>query len=714
MAAAAVAPASAQTTEIRKKKTRDLLPGLLLVLAAGLVCGALALYAACGAAVRDVLVVWLAAWAGIWLPGVTLTRRLAAPRPSYRTVCAVLWGSAAFAAVTAAASALHAPKLVHAWVVFWAAAALLQPFTRPAARQRTAHTLAARLRFFGSRTGAALCCITAVLIFGNALWAVRYAHPAAVGALVPSQDFFWNLGNVQSFALGLPLADLRVDGVTVTYHYLTELLQAGLWFAVDYPLPAYDVVAFAGYAPVAAGLVACLYGLGRQLWPDCKPRPLLLAAMPLWLCCASLHKTLANGVSRFGNSVALHTVSNINGQATAYLFLAAALLLLDELFQKQLKAGPGLWAGAVAAFYLLAFAKSPEAAILAIALACVLAVLLLQRRMPVRQAALLALLIPAGFAVLYKVYFAAGASSSMSFSLTGTLDLYFFSSILSALKLRFAAFWPALVPVLWAAQTVLMAPAACIAWVCAAARALWRKLQVGPSRLLWHACTAGGLLAFYLFDHYSSSQIYFANLAVFCMGLFLLDALPAVFGAAARRTARQRLLRLGTAALLAAGGITLACLGVYLGRSAAQTLTAPVLSESKWELAPGEEEACAWLAAQMEPDELFATNRMHTGAAEEGLSNVYTGLTGRRAYMESFKYAVSNMGERAGDVMTRYDQMTELFRPDTDEARLRQLCAACGIDYILYTPQASGSESQLACFELVYQNADCSVYRVDG
>lgn len=712
MGAALVVPKTEKTTLQRQKGKLAWLPAVLSAVAAVLIVGSLALYAACGASVRDALFVWLAAYLGICLPGRAVVRRFSGLPAHLFGPCAVLWGAACFAAVTLLASGIKLPQLVHAWVVFWGAASILHPLTRPEGRQRMGRTLAARLQFAATAEGAVLLLIVAVLTFGNALWACQYAHPAAVGALVPSQDFFWNLGNVQSFALGLPLGDLRVHGVPVTYHFLTELYQAGLDFAIDATIPVYDIVAFHSFAPVAAGLVTCLHGLGKQLWPDCKPRPLLLAAMPLWLCCASLWKTLAAGLSRFGNSVTVHTVSNINGQAVAYLFLALVLLLLDCLFRAEFQAKGWLWVSLTAAFYLLTFAKSPEAAILAVALVCVLAILWLQRKAPTGGALLLIVLIPVGFAVLYRLFFAAGANSSMSFSLVGTLKLYFFSSILGALQTRFAGAWPVFVPVLWAAQTVLMAPAGCAAWVCAVCGALRKKLRISGSRLLWHGCTAGGLLAFYLFDHYSSSQIYFANLAVFCMGLFLLDALPALFGEQAPKTLLRRAAALAVAAMLAAGGITLTCTGVWMGKTAAGMLTDPPAHPSKLMLTAGEEEACAWLAQTMQPTELFATNRMHTGAAMEGLSNVYTGLTGRQAYLESFKYAVSNMGERAGDVMARYEQMTELFSPDTTPQRLQQLCAECGITYILYHTQAPGSQSQLACFELVYQNADCSIYRV--
>ena len=42
----------------------------------------------------------------------------------------------------------------------------------------------------------------------------------------------------------------------------------------------------------------------------------------------------------------------------------------------------------------------------------------------------------------------------------------------------------------------------------------------------------------------------------------------------------------------------------------------------------------------------------------------------------------------------------------------RQLCAECGVEYLLYCPEQPGSETQLACFERVYQNESCTIYRV--
>ncbi len=122
--------------------------------------------------------------------------------------------------------------------------------------------------------------------------------------------------------------------------------------------------------------------------------------------------------------------------------------------------------------------------------------------------------------------------------------------------------------------------------------------------------------------------------------------------------------------------------------------------------------ASAQLAENMEEDALFATNRMHTGTALKGLFNVYTGLSGRQAYCESFQYAVSNMGDHAGDVMTRYEQMCRIFAPDTTEEELKQLFRETGVTYLVYHALSEGSDTQLNCFEQVYQSDVISIYKV--
>ena len=189
MGAALVVPKTEKTTLQRQKGKLAWLPAVLSAVAAVLIVGSLALYAACGASVRDALFVWLAAYLGIFLPGRAVVRRFGGLPAHLFDPCAVLWGAACFAAVTLLASGIKLPQLVHAWVVFWGAASILHPLTRPEGRQRMGRTLAVRLRFAVTAEGAVLLLIAAVLTFGNALWACQYAHPAAVGRWCPVRTF---------------------------------------------------------------------------------------------------------------------------------------------------------------------------------------------------------------------------------------------------------------------------------------------------------------------------------------------------------------------------------------------------------------------------------------------------------------------------------------------------------------------------------------------
>lgn len=679
--------------------------------AAAAVLAALALYTYSGAVLWQIPLVWLAAAAAIYLPGTLLLRaaktRIAGPQRFL--LCCVLGGTFfALLTVLACLTSLHwlMPAVTGALFVVWAAGWLK--------RLRTGESLP---KLPADAPWLVLVCAVCVLL--NALWSIRYTHPAATGSVIPSQDFFWNLGNVQSFLLGFPPEDLRVSGVIITYHYLTELLQAG--FILLTGVPAYDMVAFAAYAPVAAGMIGCLYALGVQLWGGESRRALALGSLPLWLCCASLWKALEAGGSRFGNMLFIHVVSNINGQATALAALAAFLALFHRLEQALWREEWPVYAGGIAAFYLLTFSKGPQAALLALALTAALAVRLivcgatrltggknLPLHMPAAGQVLFYAVVCGGFWLVYGGLFSAGAGSSMSLSLTRTVELHFFGSILNAGKTVLGAVWPVLLPVVWLAQGFCMAPAAGLAFGAGALRDIRRLKELTVFDLTLYAAVPGGLLAFYLFDHYSSSQIYFATIAIVCLGILLLRELPALW---AKRGWFGRLCRAAAAVLLAAGVATALCQTTYLVRSIPETRAA-VTTQNKLPLTAAEEDGCLWLADNMPADALFATNRMHTGSALEGLSNVYSGLSGRRAYCESIKYALSNMGDQTGDIMQRYGQMEELFHPDTTPQRAYDICARYGITHVLYHPASPGSNASLRELPQVFLSDELIIYRV--
>ncbi|MBQ5783265.1 MAG: hypothetical protein IIV99_07770, partial [Oscillospiraceae bacterium] len=450
----------------------------VMAVSAVLCAGAAYLYTKCGAPALGALYVWIAAFFGIYLPGIVIKDVFFGKEAEGVdfTVTAV-GGFAFFALATLVSSATTFHFVLPVCVVAVDAFYLYTRFKN----KKTGH----KTDLFAVGTAVA---VASVLVLLNGLWAVRYAHPIAVGQLTPSQDFFWNLGNAQSILMKFPVADLRVSGVTVSYHFLTELIQAGLCMLTG--MGAYNVVAFYSYAPVALAMTGCLSELGRLLWKNCRARQLAMTALPLVPGCASLFKIMENGVSRFGNSIAIHTVSNINGQAIAFFALAAFFVLFRRYFQGENHTDGLVLTGC--AFFLLTFSKSPQGAIVAIALALALVVAKLTKQVVLdKSRVIFSAVVVLGFAVVYALYFSAGADSSMAFSLTGTVKNYWFANILNLVMAKFPSVWQVFLPVIWAAQAFLMAPAFFAVWVCGAVYDLFHIRKLSVMRLMLHACVVG-------------------------------------------------------------------------------------------------------------------------------------------------------------------------------------------------------------------------------
>lgn len=553
-------------------------------------------------------------------------------------------------------------------------------------------------------------------IFLNALWSVRYAHPIKVGQITPSQDFFWNLGNVQSIINGVPVADLRVSGVTLSYHFLTELICAGLSMLSG--IAPYDIVAFYGFVPIAIALTGCLYELGMYLSNQKKIYGILTSSLPLWLGCASLHKILENGMSRFGNNITIHTISNINGQATAFFCLSAFLLLFKTFFCDEKNINRFGLCITVMSFYLLTFSKSPQAAIIAIAFTLSVSVyfiisLIKFKKINISKVIFFAV-ITFGFLIVYILYFSSGANSSMSFSLTGTLKSYYFSNILNLLTIKLPSLWQFTLPFLYIIQSFFMAPAIFIMWIICGIYDLINIKNISLFNLLLHATICGGFTAFYIFEHYSSSQIYFANIALFCMGILFIESIFKLFNN--KLNCKNvfytfvKFLKIAIPSLCSIGVITSILFCLYLIKSAPNYIYGTSVDQYHIPLNSYEEQACQWLSDNMSDNMLFATNRMHTGNSLEGLSNVYTGLSGKQAYCESFKYAVSNMGDQGGEVYNKYYKMCDLFDQTKSPSDIEKICNECNISYIIFNSLSPGSDINLQSMDIVFQEDNIKIY----
>lgn len=646
--------------------------------------------------------------AGVWLPGRAAACALDAGALGLSRTVSLCLGIGLFAATALAASLTGAHWLLWLLPALGLAGAL---------RQR---------RSFQKPRAAApgyLCLALALMtVFSSVL---VLAHPAARGAVAPDHDFFWNLGNAQSFVRGFPPADLRWSGGVLTYHWLTELLAAGFSMAVG--ASCYDVLAF--FLPAAM-----LLALTAVLWEFCgvwfgeggraKAKTGLLFALTFLGGCAGLWKVFQRGTSPFWNMFLRHLATNINGVTTGTVFLAAFAACVAVLWRCRRRA-LWLWATALAAFLLLTLAKGPVGGVAALALMCAAVAALLGsavRREPLGRAAAFtafAALVLAVFGVCYGLLFAAGAGSSVRFSLHGTLDKSYFGNLLAVLRARSGLADTAGLPLFWLVQAVCFAPFAVPLALGSAVRDVPRWTKLGLPRLFAHAMGLGGFLAFFLFDHESMSQMYFAYAGLFFANVLAADSAPRLWDWLRTRGALLRRAGRGLAALMLA--VTLAT-GLCSWGWMVKNALAPAQRPDDLPLTAAEEEAMEWLAVHGE-GRVFLTNRIHTGKALEGLSNVYSGLSGQQAYLEGFKYAVSNLGVSLEEVLLRLEEVRAVFAADTAEQALEALPE--GVELIVFSKTASqagwdvlegGPPGALARGEeapglkKVFENRDVAIY----
>ena len=99
--------------------------------------------------------------------------------------------------------------------------------------------------------------------------------------------------------------------------------------------------------------------------------------------------------------------------------------------------------------------------------------------------------------------------------------------------------------------------------------------------------------------------------------------------------------------------------------------------------------------------------------ASDGISSLYTAMSGRQAYMEGYTYAVTNMGVSEAVVAQKQAVNTALFDASTAPEEVLRLCAENGIDYLVCSKQYPGDTSQLSGLVVVYENADVTIYAAD-
>ncbi len=533
---------------------------------------------------------------------------------------------------------------------------------------------------------------------------IKAAQPANVGDTLLSADMLWNIGNANSFTLRFIPEDIRYSGVQLHYHYLTELFAGALSWMTG--ISAYNIVAFYMQPWVLACAVYCLYAFGN-VWFGEKKKAMMFAYSMFIFGCGSMWTCFLSGYSSFYNDNAKHIITNINAQTTATIFLCIFGAMFAQLMKNAFDADfidLALW---LAAFFMLCFAKGPVAAIVAIGGAITVVWLFLQRKVKFRG--LVAAVAMAGlFFVVYNLFFASGANTSMSLNLWVASYKTTFGAYIENLWWQVSRpVWWLIVGVVLVADIIMLAPAQIVMYLAGLGRDIKNIFRLDGKRLWANSMVAGGLMAYYLFDHYAMSQVYFAFLALFFLHLMAIENMELLKGRIFPKIA-----------LIAAGmavTTTIFMYTNYIGSGArflARNLG--IIEKYPYDAVVNADDQLAmeYLAENTPANALFATNRIHhSDSKTDGISNIYSAFSGRQSYMEGYAYALTNMGVPYYVVDQRQVINEKLFSADTSADELKYLCEKTGITHLVYTTQLAGSDSVMASvFDRIYDSETVKIY----
>lgn len=528
------------------------------------------------------------------------------------------------------------------------------------------------------------------------------ALPSAVGPNTVHQDILWNVGNAASLKSSFPPWDFRFMGIRLQYHFFTDLLAA--IFSMLSGLSSFEVH-LGGLQPLMlCGLVVCLRSLGMVAFDGSRGKSLLLALLLFTASSGGLWWTNAGGNDPFGNIHIYHIVTNMNGQTSTALLCAVFLGLYLPAVRKDRGAFGVHCLLCLAAFGLLCLTKGPEAGIVACALVLVGMYCLIGKRRNLR-AALLSLGLAALFVLSFFLLYSGGANSSMYYEIRGTLGQSIFSRYAPINGEAHAWQW-----LLLFAQWLLVMPLLLFGAVCSFVRDLRQNglLGLAPGRLLCYAVGAGGLLAFGIFTHNSYSQVYFLFIAIFFWCLPTVDTLS--FYAA--RAGRNKLMSGVIGILMAATFVTAGAGYARLAGNGLRILYKHSIAPVAEPYTPSNEAAALWLRDNTPRGTVFATNRIHSGEGYKGISNFFSALSERQAYMEGFEYVRTNMGISFEMLADHVETNAMFFDAGSDPAAILERARVLGISYIVYCEDSEGSREQLARFELVYEGEGTAVFRL--
>ncbi len=634
----------------------------------------------------------------VWLPGKCWNMLLGGSRrfAGIDFGIDILLGTGFFSAVYCVAMRLHAKILLAVIPLVFAAGCIAlvirRSYINPPPQHLTPWQWLPVLLFFG------------LLLLYTVTGVIKYAMPSQVGDTLLMPDMLWNVGNANSFGIRFIPEDIRYSGVQLHYHYFTELFAgAASWLT---GIPAYSIIAFYMQPWVLGCVVYCLLSFGR-VWFGEEGKAMLFTFSMFVFGCGSMWGSFLNGRSMFFNDNAYHIITNINAQSTAVIFLCIFGVMFVQLMEKGFRApfmDIILW---IAAFFMLSFSKGPVAAIVAVGGAITLVWLAVQRKAGYK-AVLSAVIILGLFFAVYTLFFASGANTSMAFNTWGTLSKSVFGSFLDNL------YWSGNRPLWYAAQfgcmvvlLVAFAPLQGFMYLIGLPGDIRNLFRLSGKRLWANSLVAGGFMAYYLFNHYAMSQVYFAFLGLFFMHLLAIENLDRL---------NKNLFRGIAAAMACVALVTSAFIYTNLIGSGARFLARnlgiiekyPYLAVAKAD----DQQAMEFFRDNTDTTALFATNRIHVNnVAKDGVSNIYSAFSGRQSYMEGYAYALTNMGVPYYVVSQRQAVNAALFSADTSPEEVDYLCRTTGITHLVFSSQFEGSEKVISqIFEKIYDSETVRIY----
>ena len=616
-------------------------------------------------------------------PGLLLADLFGPFRHGMRALLTMLYGTGFFAALVCLSV-----RLGQIWLLRTAPLVLSAFFLVRAYRNNNKRLIPS---FNASQRFSAVCGIFAVgvlcLLFALA-HSAENAHPLVAGAIDLNRDLLWNIGNGNAFTMAFPPQDIRFSEVRFSYHYLTEILAAGLCLVSG--ASSYDVfVFFSGPVFLSAELLAA-YCLGRCFYFDVRKKAAAFPVLMFGFQCASLWAVADIGESIFGNTLLKHLLTNINSQATAVVYLSVFCVVFITAARLKFAIDWRFFLAGLSSFFMMTYAKGPQAALLLCAFIAAMVLILVFQKPCYFKAGLFLCGVSAVFVGVYPLLYASGANSSMAFS-AYAMQYTWTHQMLTPLRGWLLEHVP-VSPYVWLALTgvlnvFLMLPFQTALWIRAIPKAVTGITRLDAGRVLAHAAAFGGFLAYHIFLHPNSSQVYFALLAMIFASLLAVDELYRL---------RKKTLFSGFAILCAAVGLCSALFmaGTYSVKGAHQLLaTAGVASDTvgAGAVTAQDEEAMNWLKANSDKSTVFATNRTSsTPDTTDGISNVYSALSARQGYMEGWTYAVSNMGVSQTVVEHKQQVNNALFSGTLSFEQISELCAQEGITCLIYAKAYPG------------------------